>query len=72
MAAEALCDAPLESCDDVNDRIGTVNGLGSGIVRTLMRKLEMRGYIDVSLDGGLSLTPRGIAAAQVVTELSTD
>src|SRR3954447_2791094 len=64
--AEALREAPLESFGAVNDRIGTANGLASGIVRLRMDQLDKLGYIDVSLNDDVHLTARGASAARVL------
>ena len=64
--AEALRDAPLESFEAVNNRIGTANGLASGVVRTYMTELAIREYVEMLPGGGVRLTSRGGHAARGV------
>jgi hypothetical protein len=61
--AEALRDAPLESFEAVNNRIGTANGLASGLVRRYMIELAVREYVEMLPGGGVQLTSRGEHAA---------
>jgi hypothetical protein len=56
---------PLDKYD-MNDLIGTPNGLGSGWVAMRLAKLEERGYLTVSDPQGVQLTEKGARAARVL------
>jgi len=62
--AVALRDGPLESFTEVNERVGTANGIAGERVRQLMDELARRGYLLVSR--GVQLTPRGVEASAVM------
>ena len=61
--ALALRDGPMSSSfEEINARVGTANGIGSGRVRTALDQLQSRGYLRVSQQEGVALTPIGGAA----------
>jgi hypothetical protein len=54
---------PLDGFGDLNECIGTKNGLGSGWVRRQVVYLRDRGYVTVSQDWAVKLTEKGAGAA---------
>ncbi len=65
--AIALRDGPMSSSfEEINDRVGTANGVGSGRVKEILDDLTKKGYLVRSQEAGVVLTPRGLSAAAVL------
>jgi hypothetical protein len=64
--ASALTRGPLKDFGDVNEWIGTRNGLAAGWVALRVRQLEEGGYLSVSDRGGVQLTDQGVQAARIL------
>lgn len=64
--ATALRDGPMSSSfQEINDRVGTANGIASGRVCIALDELQNRGYLRTSEAEGVALTPRGLSAVAV-------
>ena len=65
--ADALQEGPMSSSfGEINDRVGTRNGIASGLVLNALHELQTRGYLSESQHDGVALTPRGIKAAALI------
>jgi hypothetical protein len=62
--ASSLQHRRLDTFADVNECVGTKNGLASGWVDKQCRDLRERGYITISEDWAITLTESGVRAAQ--------
>jgi hypothetical protein len=62
--ASALKERPLRGFEDVNERIGSRFGLGSGIVRHYLGDLKERGYVTISPAWAVELTAKGADASE--------
>jgi hypothetical protein len=70
--ASVLRHRRMETFEDLNHWIGTMNGIASGWVRMRRDELNECSYLRILEGGGVNLTAKGVRAAQAIGIIGID